>query len=683
MKRVSSALKALPFQSQLPPWSKLLLVALGLAGYFALYHFLPEALTSAITISSLLPIALGAYFYGIPGALIAGVLVFPLTVLSLMLKGETEIFTVPRLVIIPVVLLSSFLAGMVRRVLTKSLYDQELLRIGSLAAQEGLWDYHVLSEEVYYSPRYYTLLGYKDKELPYTFDTFTSLIHPDDLQKTLDSVEAITTNEQDSFSNTFRMKHKDGSWRWILSRGIVAEKSEDGTITRMVGVHSDISELKQTQSMMEFQAYHDGLTGLYNRKAFYDICAQLFSTLDREGDTPQAAVVMLDIDDFKSINDTLGHKVGDDLIQFTAKHLKTVLRKSDILCRWGGDEFIMVLNNLARKSDAALVATKVAQIFKDTLDISGFKIQSGVSLGISMYGDDGVEISELVKNADTAMYVAKKNKEIYRFFESKMHIEATTRMNMVFKMKQALKHGEFRMHYQPIVDRDGRISGTEALIRWFPEDGKAVSPGVFIPLAEETGFITEIGQFVLKKSIENLAQGNALNPDMQMAVNISPVQLRSPAFFGFLEKEVQASGINPRNLVLELTENSFLDYHGQTKTNVKKLIALGLSFAIDDFGTGFSTLSYLKDLPIAKIKVDQSFVRELPHNQQDSAIVKSILTLSWGLGKQVVMEGVETSDQLAYFQSNANVYFQGYYFSRPVPWEEIILDGVYPLKAQV
>jgi diguanylate cyclase (GGDEF)-like protein/PAS domain S-box-containing protein len=621
----------------------------------------------------------GAYLNGIPGALIAGTLVFPLSYLSLFLKGETDILTIPRLVIIPVVLLVSFIAGLVRRLLTKSLYDQELLRIGSMAAQEGLWDLDLVGETTYYSPRWFSLLGLDEGEMPHTFETFKSLIHPDDLQQTLDSVQSITVQRQTSFSNTFRMKHKDGSWRWILSRGIVAARDKEGRITRMVGVHTDISELKQTQNMMEFQAYHDALTGLYNRKAFYEFSDRFFTSLGREAEEQQqAAVVMLDIDDFKSINDALGHKVGDQLIQFTAKHLNNVLRKSDILCRWGGDEFIMVLTYLSHKSDAALVASKIAEVFEDTIEIGSYKIQSGVSLGISMYGDDATEISEMVKNADTAMYVAKKNSEVYRFFESKMHVEATSRMNMIYKMKQAVKHKEFMMYYQPIVNAGGKLQGTEALIRWFPEDGVMVSPGVFIPLAEETGIITDIGEFVLTTAIGALAQWNRTDPDFEMAVNISPVQLRSPSFYNFLRKAIKAGGINPKNLVLELTENSFLDFHGQTRTNVEQLIDLGLSFAIDDFGTGYSTLSYLKDLPIAKIKIDQSFVRGLPDNEQDSAIVNSILTLSWGLQKQVVVEGVETQDQLEYFLSKRGVFFQGYYFSKPVPGEKIDLGAVLP-----
>jgi PAS domain-containing protein len=255
MKGDTPALQLLPFYDKLSHWNKLLLFLASLLVYFLLYHFLPSVLTSATTISSLLPIVVGAYLNGIPGALIAGTLVFPLSYLSLFLKGETDILTIPRLVIIPVVLLVSFIAGLVRRLLTKSLYDQELLRIGSMAAQEGLWDLDLVGETTYYSPRWFSLLGLDEGEMPHTFETFKSLIHPDDLQQTLDSVQSITVQRQTSFSNTFRMKHKDGSWRWILSRGIVAARDKEGRITRMVGgTHGYLRA--------ETNSEYDGISGL-------------------------------------------------------------------------------------------------------------------------------------------------------------------------------------------------------------------------------------------------------------------------------------------------------------------------------------------------------------------------------------------------------------------------------------
>lgn len=422
---------------------------------------------------------------------------------------------------------------------------------------------------------------------------------------------------------------------------------------------------------IEFLAFHDALTGLPNRALLMDRLKRAISYAERSGD--KVALLFLDLDNFKLINDTLGHMVGDELLKSVAARLRQSVRDTDTVSRQGGDEFVVVVVDVADAEDIAATTEKLLAKLSGTLDIGGHEIPTSGSIGISIYPDDTRDPDILLKNADTALYEAKSaGRNTYRFFAEHMNVEASQYLKTRHGLQRALDRGEFVLYYQPQVDlATGQVIAAEALIRWrHPEQG-LVPPGRFIPVAEDSGLIVPIGAWVLREACRQIAAWDRAGlPAIVVAVNLSAVQFKRDKIDEAVARAIADAGIEPSRLELELTESLLISDTENVLTTVRHLKAIGVQLSIDDFGTGYSSLSYLKRFRVDKLKIDQSFVRDLASDPESAAIVQAIIQMAHSLNLRTVAEGVETAQMLEIITRYQCNEAQGYHFSRPVPAEE-------------
>lgn len=441
---------------------------------------------------------------------------------------------------------------------------------------------------------------------------------------------------------------------------------------RELELQSEIEERKRIEVKLDRLAHFDSVTGLHNRYFFHDRLASAIAQAQRLGQ--RAIVMFLDLDNFKAVNDTLGHDVGDELLRVIAQRLKEAVRFGDTVARLGGDEFAIILENVDAAATGEVIAQKCVDALAQMVRINGNEIYVSASVGLSACPDDAVDIHALLKFADTAMYYAKNaGKNTYRVFHNNMQGEAQKRFAMNGNLRRALERDQFVLHYQPQIDlTTGEIFGVEALIRWSHPDLGLISPMEFIPVAEETGLIAPIGMWVLKTACLQLKSWQDEGRDgLRIAVNLSARQLSDEGFVDDVLEIVRSTGANPAMLELELTESMLMD---AGEAFIAKLVALrtaGIMLAIDDFGTGYSSMSYLKRFPINTIKMDRSFVHDLPNNEQDKAITKAIISMAHSLRMQVVAEGIETIDQENLLSASGCNSGQGYLYSRPVTADEI------------
>ncbi len=461
----------------------------------------------------------------------------------------------------------------------------------------------------------------------------------------------------------------------------------EGQAVGAVIVFRDVSTARAMATQMAHSAEHDFLTGLPNRMLLNDRIGQAIASVPRHN--KQLAVLFLDLDGFKHINDSLGHPIGDQLLQSVAKRLVACVRRSDTVSRQGGDEFVVLLSETGEPHDAVTVVKRMLELVAETHRIDGHELFVTASIGVSVYPDDGLDAETLIRNADTAMYQAKENgRQGYKFFKPSMNVRAVERQSIEEGLRRALQRNEFSLNYQPKVDlRTGRIIGAEALIRWTSPAHGPISPARFIPIAEDCGLIVPIGAWVLRTACgQARAWVDAGLPPITMAVNVSAMELRIEGYPEGLFRVIEETGLDPRSLELELTESVLMARADATAAVLQSFREHGVQVAVDDFGTGYSSLSYLRKFNVDVLKIDQSFVRQISTSGDDAIIVKAVIAMARSLRLRVVAEGVETREEVDFLHANHCDEAQGYYFSPPLGaagFADLLRTGIQPLSEAV
>jgi len=447
-----------------------------------------------------------------------------------------------------------------------------------------------------------------------------------------------------------------------------------GAVIGAVVVFHDITAARAMSELMIRAAQHDAVTNLANRTLLTDRIAQSISLAHRQ--KRSIAVIFLDLDHFKNINDSLGHATGDLLLQSVAKRLLAGVRASDTVSRQGGDEFVILLSEIAHAEDAGTSAAKILASLRAPHSIAGHELHIGGCIGISIYPQDGENAEDLIKNADTAMYHAKEQgRNNFTFFEPEMNLAAVVRQSVEAKLRRAVQDEDFVLHYQPKINlASGEITGIEALVRWRQDSGRLIYPAQFIPIAEGSGLIIPIGHWVMREACRQArAWQDAGLPLLPIAVNASAIEFRNPGFVARVHKILSETGLEPSFLEIELTEEVLIRDVESTFAVLNELKSIGIRFAMDDFGAGYSSLSYLRRLPIDVLKIDQSFIRELAGTNTETTMVGAIIAMGKSLKQVVVAEGIETPEQKSYLQSQFCSEGQGYLFSYPLPAEQFAI----------
>ena len=534
-------------------------------------------------------------------------------------------------------------------------------------ASGGLWDWDLKKKEIYFSPRWNTILGFREGEIGRNPEEWLSQIHGGDARTLLAKLSDHLDGKSDEFEGEHRMKHSDGSYRWILTRGI-AIRDELGKPIRIVGSQIDITARKRAEDLKQDDSLYDTLTGLPNRS---HLRQNLKRAAEETGSKTNVlyALLYLDIDRFRLVNDGLGHTIGDHLLIGIAERLKKCLRPGDSIARLGGDEFAILLENLNDVSQATEVASRIQVEVARPFKVGGQEVFTAVSIGIAM-GSYGRETSgNLLRNADTALNQAKtRGRARYALFNNHMHADALNLLSLETALQRALERKEFKAHYQPIVALDSRrIIGCEALLRWnHPEKG-LVPPSEFIPVAEEAGLIKDISDWIMREACGQAVKWRQSGlPPVRVAVNISPGLLKMEGFAGFVMKILRETGLAPELLQLELTESVLMESEPDTIQPLAELSSKGIQISLDDFGTGYSSLSHLQRFPISSLKIDKSFMRHVAINPGDAAIASGLIAFAHNLNLRVVAEGVESNDQLEFCISKKCEEVQGIFLSPPV-----------------
>jgi len=455
-------------------------------------------------------------------------------------------------------------------------------------------------------------------------------------------------------------------------------KNSDGTISKMEFIRDITNQkkaqenLQQEKNKLDYQAHHDALTGLPNRILFTDKLDN--AIINAKQNANKVALLFIDLDHFKEINDSLGHDVGDKILQTVTTRLKNILQDKDTLARLGGDEFTIILEDLTEAQDSSFIASKILKVLSEVIEIDERTLYVSSSIGISIYPDDGTSAQNLLKFADSAMYKAKdEGRNNYQYYNTKMTEMAFERIVMETSLRQALTKEEFVVYYQPQVDgQTNKLIGMEALVRWQHPTMGLVSPTKFIPLAETTGLIVELDRFVMRTAVKQLVQWykDGFNPGV-LAINLAIKQLQQADFGEMLNTLLKETKCKAEWLELEVTESQIMTHPEEAIAKLNLISDLGIKLAIDDFGTGYSSLAYLKKLPIDKLKIDQTFIRDLPDDEEDASITRAVIALAKSLNLQIIAEGVETKEQKDFIVENGCKNIQGYFYSRPIPAEEI------------
>ncbi len=547
----------------------------------------------------------------------------------------------------------------------------ERLSLATAVANIGVWEWELATNTLTWDATMFEIYGFP-MVAPMPYEKWSGAVHPEDLPRVEAKLQKVI-DEKGRGSAEFRILLADGSVKNIsaVERVIL---DENANVDRVIGVNIDVTErtkaveaLRKSEADMTHSAEHDFLTGLPNRMLLTERVKQAIILASRH--KKKVAVQFLDLDGFKHINDSLGHSIGDKLLQSIAGRLTNCVRGSDTVSRQGGDEFIVLLSEVEHPEDTGIAARRLLKAVAEAHSIDGHDLHVSTSIGVSVYPDDGLDPETLIKNADTAMYQAKENgRQGYQFFTPEMNVRAVQRQSIEESLQRALERQEFTLHYQPKVNlRTGEITGAEALMRWTHPTRGPIPPGQFIPVAEDCGLILPIGRWVLREACQQahawIRAGLRLS---SIAVNISAMQFRNENFLEEVFAILKKTGLDPKVLELELTESVLMKHAESTERILDALRANGVQVAVDDFGTGYSSLSYLRKFPIDALKIDQSFVRQITTAPNETTIVTAIISMGRSLNLRVVAEGVETQEELAFLRTRECDEGQGYYFGRPV-----------------
>ena len=491
-------------------------------------------------------------------------------------------------------------------------------------------------------------------------------VHPDD-RLALERSWSEALGLRRSFEGVYRLRRAAGDYGWI-QHSAVPVNDEDGRLAGYLGTCHDVTRERESEARIQFLAHHDTLTGLPNRALLLDRLPFILAGAKRRN--THVGVLFIDLDNFKTVNDTLGHSAGDQLLRVVADRIKASLRSGDSVARLGGDEFLVVLPDLENEQAASPVADKLIASISQPMALDGQIVSTSPSIGISLFPRDGVTPDALIKSADIAMYLAKeRGRANHQFYNERLAQTAFKAIALEAKLREAIREEAFVLHYQPqqhVIT--GAVTGIEALIRWPQPEGSFIEPGEFIPIAEQRGLMMPIGSWVLRQACrQNRAWQLSGLPKLPVAVNLSMIQFRQKHFIDEIEKALAETQLEPQYLAFELTESMLLGDTAELARTLKSLKSLGVQLSIDDFGTGHSSLMNLKRFPIDKLKVDRTFIHGIPANPDDVAIVSAIIDLARNLGITSIAEGVDRTDQLEFLRAHGCEEMQGYLMSRPLP----------------
>jgi diguanylate cyclase (GGDEF)-like protein/PAS domain S-box-containing protein len=548
--------------------------------------------------------------------------------------------------------------------------SEERFALAVRGANDGLWDWNFENDRVFYSPRWKSMLGFSVDDVGDSPREWLDRIHPDDRPPFRRHLDAHMAGSTEQLEFEHRMRNVNGEYFWVLARG-VAVRDESGKPYRMAGSQTDITARKKAEHQLQHDALHDGLTGLANRVLFVDRLACALADLQRQA-SPHFAVLFFDLDRFKNVNDSLGHSMGDKLLVGIARRLEHFLRPGDTVARLGGDEFAVLIHRVEDASGAIHVADRIQEVLSMNFSIEGHDVMVTASIGIAHSSTDYSSPEEILRDADIAMYRAKaEGKARYEIFDRDMHQSAVALLKLETELRRGVHRGDFIMNYQPIVSlgSKGRIVGFEGLVRWQHPERGIVTPANFIAIAEETGLIVPLGWWVLRESCRQTRRWQEQfpgDPPLWISVNMSGKLFMKSTMVDELLGILEETGLEPRDLRIEVTENVVMDHADLAVRNLMELRALGIQLSIDDFGTGYSSLSYLQRFHYDSLKIDRSFVSQLGSPGDSRAIVETILNLANSLGIGVVAEGIETADQVDRLRKMQCPHGQGFWFSRPL-----------------
>ena len=550
--------------------------------------------------------------------------------------------------------------------------SEERYNLAVRGANDGIWDWKLKNNEIYFSPRWKAMLGFREDEIGNNLEEWFKRVHPDDLNRVRENLSLHIEGNASHFESEYRIRHANGSYMWVLSRGLAVQDSE-GEAYRMAGSQTDITARKLVEEQLAYGALHDVLTGLPNRALFMD---RLKHRLEHTKRHPEQlfAVLFIDLDRFKVVNDSLGHAVGDQLLIATAQRLQQCVRPEDTVSRLGGDEFAILLNEVRDVSDAIRVAERIEGRLVSTTMLDAVKRSTTASIGITLFNSNNTKPEDYLRDADTAMYRAKAmGGNRHQLFDSAMYANAVALLEMEGQLRHAVERQEWLVEYQPIVSvKNGNISGLEALVRWLHPHRGLIPPMEFIPVAEETGLIIPMGEFVLRAACQQVkAWRDAGFPKLWVSVNLSGRQFQDQNLVQKIKQVLQETGLPSDGLRLEVTESIAMRDLAYSIKVLKELKMLGVFVSLDDFGNGYSSLSYLKQFPLKVLKIDRSFIHDIIINQNSEAITTAIIFMARSLNLEVVAEGVETEEQLSFLKSKFCDEVQGYLFSKPLPAMEL------------